>query len=71
MYPWNCAVEFRKARNAETGCKLLMHFCGDILTFTKNARAEAPAFRHGECQCADYVSSMNSCENWEVADNER
>ena len=21
--------------------------------------------------CADYVSSMNSCENWEVADNER
>lgn len=34
MYPWNCAVEFRKARNAETGCKLLMRFCGDILTFT-------------------------------------
>lgn len=21
--------------------------------------------------CADYVSSMNSCENWEVADNEQ
>ena len=21
--------------------------------------------------CADYVSSMHSCENWEVADNER
>ena len=21
--------------------------------------------------CADYVSSMNSCENWEIADNEQ
>ena len=38
LFPWNATIEFRKARNAETGCKLLMHFCGDILTFTDDEK---------------------------------
>ena len=31
---WNTYLEFRKARNVESGKKILMHFHGDTLTFT-------------------------------------
>lgn len=31
---WNVFLEFRKARNVETGARILMHFHGDTLTFT-------------------------------------
>ena len=41
--PWNCCLEFRKARNTETGKKLLMNFYGDMLTFTDNQK-EAQTF---------------------------
>lgn len=41
--PWNCCLEFRKARNTETGKKLLMNFYGDMLTFTDDQK-EAQTF---------------------------
>lgn len=31
---WNVFLEFKKARNVETGAKIPMHFHGDTLTFT-------------------------------------
>lgn len=31
---WNVFLAFKKARNVETGAKILMHFHGDTLTFT-------------------------------------
>ncbi|MDY2686125.1 MAG: DnaB-like helicase C-terminal domain-containing protein [Selenomonadaceae bacterium] len=31
---WNVCIEIKKARNVETGKKLLMHFHGDTLTYT-------------------------------------
>ncbi len=31
---WNVFLEFKKARNVETGAKVPMHFHGDTLTFT-------------------------------------
>lgn len=31
---WNTMLEFRKARNVETGLKVLMHFHGDTLSYT-------------------------------------
>ena len=31
---WNSFIEFRKARNVESGKKILLHFHGDTLTFT-------------------------------------
>ena len=43
--PWNCCLEFRKARNAEVGKKLLMTFYGDMLTFTDD---EGEAQRYWE-----------------------
>jgi len=33
-YPWNCALDIRKARNAESGKSILLHYYGDTLTFT-------------------------------------
>ena len=36
-YPWNCFLEIRKARNADTGGGLRMYFHGDTLTFTDKA----------------------------------
>lgn len=36
-YPWNCFLEIRKARNADTGSGLRMYFYGDTLTFTDRA----------------------------------
>lgn len=33
-YPWNCLVEVRKARNADSAAGFRMHFHGDTLTFT-------------------------------------
>ena len=32
--PWNCYLEFRKARNVSMDFKLMMNFYGDMLTFT-------------------------------------
>lgn len=38
---WNVFLEFKKARNVETGAKVPMHFHGDTLTFTDdNALAQ-------------------------------
>jgi hypothetical protein len=33
---WNVILEFRKARSAQFGAKILMHFYGDELLFTDN-----------------------------------
>lgn len=41
--PWNCYLEFRKARNSATGYKLMMNFFGDLLTFT-DRKEEAQKF---------------------------
>ena len=41
--PWNCYLEFRKARNASTGARLMMNFYGDTLTFTDD-REEAEKY---------------------------
>jgi hypothetical protein len=35
-YPWNCLMEIRKARSADTGRGIRMYFNGDTLTFTDN-----------------------------------
>lgn len=39
-WPWNCTLDFRKARNVESGRSVLMRFDGDTLTFT-DRRKEA------------------------------
>lgn len=33
---WNVMMEFRKARSAQFGSKIFMHFCGERLLFTDN-----------------------------------
>ena len=33
-WPWNCVLDFRKARNVESGKSVMMRFDGDTLTFT-------------------------------------
>lgn len=38
-WPWNCALNFRKARNVEGGKSILMRFNGDTLTFTDRKKA--------------------------------
>ena len=43
-WPWNYCLDFRKARNVESGQKVMMRFCGDTLTFTdKKSEAEQMA----------------------------
>ena len=46
-WPWNSMIEFRKARNAERGKQIAMHFYGDMLTFT-DERKEAETFCNAE-----------------------
>lgn len=43
-YPWNYVLTFRKARNVESGQKVMLRFQGDILTFTdKESEAQKMA----------------------------
>lgn len=43
-WPWNYCLDFRKARNVETGQKVMMRYNGDTLTFTdKKSEAEEMA----------------------------
>lgn len=46
-WPWDSYLEFRKARNVETGKKLCMRFHGDTLTFTDD-EAAAKMYAHGD-----------------------
>ena len=46
---WNVILEFRKARSAQFGAKILMHFYGDELLFTDNEE-EAKHFMYLESQ---------------------
>ena len=44
---WNTVLEFRKARNVETGVKIPLHFYGNTLTFTDN-KEKAEEYCHLE-----------------------
>ena len=48
---WNTYLEFRKARNVETGATVLLHFHGDTLTFTDDEKL-AQEFYQDECDLA-------------------
>ena len=47
---WNVFLEFRKARNVETGARVLMHFHGDTLTFTDNPEQAKKFYKEEEQQ---------------------
>lgn len=44
---WNAVLEFRKARNVETGVKIPLHFHGETLTFTDD-KEKAETYCHLE-----------------------
>lgn len=48
-YPWNCLMEIRKARSADTGRGMRMYFDGDTLTFTDD-EAKATAYAQANQQ---------------------
>lgn len=53
-YPWNCFLEVRKARNAESNNGLRLHFHGDTLTFTDDER-----------QAREYSNKEQVPQGWE------
>lgn len=53
-YPWNCYIEFRKARNAENGKQIPMNFFGDCLTFTDD-KTEAQKYWKIEYALQNYI----------------